>query len=589
MKKLNIFFYILLISSVFSCDKSFVEIKPLSIFTPESIYKDEIGFQGVLVSLRKGLRFEYYGQVAAIGCELISSDIAITANKGADAIHNFNTQLMPTGTGGTFNFFELWDAAYNQIRNANVILARINQAVIKNETLKKEIIAEAMFHRSYWYYRLVHVFGDVPFLSREYTEPKIDFYTHARKSILNKSQEDMNYAVQNLPLTVQPGAVSRAAGFHLLTKICLANSKFSEAVTAASAAISGGNTLMTGRFGQVASDAKYNVIWDLHQKENKSLAANKEALLVVQDKFGFPDAMVTGGTAAMRRYTPCWWNNYIRDPDGKNAMTDASGNSYTILWGRGVGYVRPVNYFNYDIWKDKTDLRHDTLMNWFPTSKYVYNLASSKYFGKRVQIKYSNATDTIHCWFPFPYYKVYVPDEEVPLQPVGGHSDWYVFRLGETYLLRAEAYYWQGDLANAAKDINAVRNRANAASITAAEVDINYILDERARELYAEEPRKTELTRIAFIMADNKKFGYTIESFTTKNYWYDRIMEKNSFYKAGNILWGTNVYKLSSFHVLWPIPASAIESNAGGVINQNIGYIGSEKNKSPLTVIDDKQ
>jgi hypothetical protein len=346
---------------------------------------------------------------------------------------------------------------------------------------------------------------------------------------------------------------------------------------------------MTARFGQVASDAKYNVIWDLHQKENKSLAANKEALLVVQDKFGFPDAMVTGGTAAMRRYTPCWWNNYIRDPDGKNAMTDASGNAFTIQWGRGVGFVRPCDYYNYDIWKDKTDLRHDTLVNWFPTSRYVYNLPTSKYYGKRVQIKYSNAKDTIHAWFPFPYYKVFVPDEEVPLQPVGGHSDWYVFRLGETFLLRAEAYYWQGDLANAAKDINAVRNRAKAASITAAEVDINYILDERARELYAEEPRKTELTRIAFIMADNKKFGYAIENFSTKNYWHDRVIEKNSFYRAGDILWGTNVYKLSSFHVLWPIPASAIESNAAGVINQNIGYIGSEKNKPPLTVIDDKQ
>lgn len=589
MKKLRIILCISLIFSTIACDKSFVEIKPLSIFTPESIYVDQTGFQGVLVTLRKGLRFEYYGQVAAIGCELISSDIAITANKGADAMHNYNTQLMPTGTGNTFNFFELWDVAYNQIRNANVILARINQAVIKNETTKKEIIAEALFHRSYWYYRLVHIFGDVPFLSREYTEPKIDFYSHARKSILNKIQEDMNYAVLNLPLTVQPGAVPRAAGFHLLAKICLANSKFAEAVTAASAAINGGNSLMTARFGQVASDAKYNVIWDLHQKENKSLAANKEALLVVQDKFGFPDAMVVGGTAAMRRYTPCWWNNYIRDPDGKNAMTDASGNAYTIQWGRGVGYVRPCDYYNYDIWKDKTDLRHDTLVNWFPTSRYIYNLPTSKYYGKKVQIKYSNAIDTIHCWFPYPYYKVYVPDEEVPLQPVGGHSDWYVFRLGETYLLRAEAYYWQGDLANAAKDINAVRNRSKAASITSAEVDINYILDERARELYAEEPRKTELTRIAFIMADNNKFGYTLANFSTKNYWYDRVMEKNSFYKAGNILWGTNVYKLSSFHVMWPIPASAIESNAGGVINQNIGYIGSEKNKAPLTVIDDKQ
>lgn len=589
MKKLFILIYISLIFSIISCEKGFVEIKPLSIFTPESIYKDEIGFKGVLVSLRKGLRFEYYGQVAAIGCEIISSDIAITANKAADAIHNYNTQLMPTGTGSTFNFFELWDVAFNQIRNANVILARIDQADIKNETTKKEIIAEALFHRSYWYYRLVHVFGDVPFLSREYTEPKIDFYTHSRKSILAKIQEDMNYAVQYLPVSAQPGAVPRAAGFHLLTKICLANSKFSEAVTAASAAINGGNSLMTARFGQVASDAKYNVIWDLHQKENKSLTANKEALLVVQDKYGFPDAQVTGGTAAMRRYTPAWWNNYIRDPDGKNAMTDASGNPYTIQWGRGVGYVRPCDYYNYEIWKDKTDLRHDTLVNWFPTSRYVYNLPASKYYGKKVQIKYSNATDTIHCWFPFPYYKVYVADEEVPLQPVGGHSDWYVFRLGETYLLRAEAYYWLGDMVNAANDINVVRNRAKAAPITATEVDISYILDERARELYAEEPRKTELTRIAFIMADNKKFGYTIENFSTKNFWYDRVMEKNNYYRAGNILWGTNVYKISPFHVLWPVPASAIESNAGGVINQNIGYIGSEKNKAPLTVIDDKQ
>jgi hypothetical protein len=589
MKKLKISLAITIILCVLSCDDKFLEIKPLSIFTPESIYKDEVGFKGVLVTLRKGLRFEYYGAVGAIGCELISSDIAIAANKGADAMHNYNTQLLPTGTGSTYNFFELWDVAYNQIRNANVILARIDQADIKNQTTKKEIVAEALFHRAYWYYRLVHVFGDVPFLSLEYTAPKIDFYTHSRKTILNKIQEDMTTAAPNLPVSVVPGAVPRAAGYHLLAKICLANSKFNEAVTAASAAISGGYSLMTARFGQVASNAKYNVIWDLHQKENKSLSNNKEALLVVQDKYGFPDAEVAGGTLAMRRYVPCYWNNYIRDPDGKNAMTDAVGNSYAIFWGRGVGYVRPINYYNYDIWLDKTDLRHDTIANWFPTSKFVYNSPASKYYEKKVQIKYTNATDTIHAWFPFPYYKVYVPDEERPLQPFGGHSDWYVFRLAETYLLRAEAYYWLGNLQNAANDINAVRTRAKAAPINPAQVDINYILDERARELYAEEPRKTELTRVAFIMADNNKFGYTIENFSTKNYWFDRVMEKNSFYKAGNILWGTNVYKLSSFHVLWPIPATAIESNAGGAINQNIGYIGSEKNKPPLTVIDNNQ
>ncbi len=580
---------VLFILFFISCSDDFLDMKPLSIFTPESIYNNESGFRGVLVNLRKNLRVEYYGQVSALGCELISSDMAVSANKQADAIHNFDTQVLPVGTGSTYNFFELWDVGYNQIRNANVILSRIDHADLKDDAVKKQLIAEAYFHRSYWYYRLVHIYGDVPFLSREYTEPKIDFYTHSRKTILAKIQEDMSSTAEDLPASAEPGAVSRAAGYHLLAKICLANSRFSEAVNAATAAIEGGNSLMTSRFGQVASNTKYNVIWDLHQKENKSLAINKEAILVAQDKYGFPESEVSGGTNSIRRYIPSWWNNYIKDPEGKHGMTDASGNKWAILWGRGVAYVRTSNYYNYNIWTDPADLRHDTVTNWFPVDKFVYNNPSSKYYGKKVQIRYSNAKDTIHCWFPFPYYKVYVADEERPLQPWGGHSDWYVFRLAETYLLRAEAYYWLNQFQKAADDINVVRRRANATPVTASQVDINYILDERARELYTEEPRKTELTRIAFIMADNKKFGYSIENFATRNYWYDRVMEKNAFYKAGNILWGTNIFKLSSFHVLWPVPSSAIESNAGGLINQNIGYIGSENNQPPLTVIDNKQ
>ena len=48
------------------------------------------------------------------------------------------------------------------------------------EEIKNAIIAEAYFHRAYWYYRLVHLYGDVPFLNIEHTAPKIDFYTHSK-------------------------------------------------------------------------------------------------------------------------------------------------------------------------------------------------------------------------------------------------------------------------------------------------------------------------------------------------------------------------------------------------------------------------
>ena len=117
----------------------------------------------------------------------------------------------------------------------------------------------------------------------------------------------------------------------------------------------------------------------------------------------------------------------------------------------------------------------------------------------------------------------------------GGNTDWYVMRLAETYLIRAEAYVWKGDMANAAADVNEVRTRAKCAPYTAANMSIGTILDERARELYYEEGRKTELTRIAYLFAKTGKpyngKTYTLANFSTSNFMVDRILEKNVFYQ----------------------------------------------------------
>ena len=199
--------------------------------------------------------------------------------------------------------------------------------------------------------------------------------------------------------------------------------------------------------------------------------------------------------------------------------------------------------------------------------------------------------DTIRSWFGWPQYKVFIPDaENSPMQ--GGHSDWYVFRLAETYLLRAEAHFWKGNLASAAADINQVRTRAQAAPITAAQVDMAMILDERARELFYEEPRKTELTRIAYIFAKTGKVAengktYSLNNFSDNNYFYDRIIAKNVFYRTGIRTIHNDQYTISPYHVLWPVPSNAIQANSNGIINQNKGYDGYEKNSPPLTVIPD--
>src|SRR5690606_37089961 len=98
------------------------------------------------------------------------------------------------------------------------------------------------------------------------------------------------------------------------------------------------------------------------------------------------------------------------------------------------------------------------------------------------------AQDSLNRWYPYQYYKTFVSDDRVDastnIDARGGWTDYYIFRLAETYLLRAEAYWWKNDLEKARNDINEIRDRANAPLISAGDVTIDYILDERARELY---------------------------------------------------------------------------------------------------------
>ena len=95
--------------------------------------------------------------------------------------------------------------------------------------------------------------------------------------------------------------------------------------------------------------------------------------------------------------------------------------------------------------------------------------------------------------------------------------------------------------------------------------------------LYYEEPRKSEITRIAFILAKTGKVAYNgksynIENFSEDNFYYDRLMEKNDFYNKGAVTVYGSTHTMSPYHVLWPIPARVINANVEGVITQNDGY-----------------
>jgi hypothetical protein len=75
------------------------------------------------------------------------------------------------------------------------------------------------------------------------------------------------------------------------------------------------------------------------------------------------------------------------------------------------------------------------------------------------------------------------------------YNDMIYLRLAETYLLKAEAQLLLNDKPGAAVTLNIIRSRSNASPITADVVDIDFILDERSRELLCEEQRRCTLLR----------------------------------------------------------------------------------------------
>jgi starch-binding outer membrane protein, SusD/RagB family len=588
-------------TAITSCKETWLKPEPLSFYEPDLTFKDLGGLKATLVACERNMRLEWYGDAMPMITESIFSDIAVegTTDKSGPA-QNLNLLITPDAQLNHIDYNRIgwyWLEGYKGIKYANTAISRIDLPTYKSEEEKKELLGAAYFHRAARYYRLTQQFGDVPLLLSEVNGPKLDFQTTKREVILKKMKEDLEFAEQWVPAVTDKGAVNKGSVSHLLTKVNLALGLFDDAIKSATNVIEGGtHKLMTARFGANANDASRNVIWDLHRPQNKALPANTEGLMLVIDRLNI-EGNVEGGMLIMRNCVPFWFNN-INTPNGNRGTIDTYGIEIdqVVKYGRGIGRLRPTDYSQNQIWDDKNDLRHAP-GNWTRMEDILYNNPALKdkdsFYGKNLQLKNAEGVvltiDTIRCWFDWPNYKLFVEDP-ARVQPQGGNSDWYVFRLAETYLLRAEAYAWKGDLAKAADDVNAVRARANCAPLPAGKINIGTILDERARELYFEEPRKTELTRIAYIFAQTGKPApngktYSLDKFSDDNYFYDRVMEKNDFYNKGVKTRHADEYTMSPYHVLWPIPQSAIDGNTQARINQNKGYAGYEKNVPPLTEI----
>lgn len=598
------------------CSDSWLEPKPLSFYTPENAYVDAAGLSAALTTCERNMRGEFFENAAPLLTEMIQSDLAVegTTDKPGPQV-DMDVSLLPDANLNHSDRTKVgwyWDEGYKGIKYANSVISRIDQAEYRNEAEKNAVLGAAYFQRAYRYNKLVHQFGDVPYLDWEISEPKYDFYTYDRWSILERMKPELEFAYKWVPEKVDRGRTSQAACGVLLMKVCMALGDFDRAITVGKEIVAK-NPLMRERFTGNKTKPRTNLMHDLHSVEAKLDISNTEGLMYV---VSFPEVEGSDRIALMYNAVPYWQSGSIKTPDGQTGTSISIAPDETDpemdlnkTYGRGIGRLRATNYFQYTIWteKEQNDLRGVyNRDSWRAVSDLHYNNPSLKgtneWYGKNiVKPAALSVEDTIRCWYQWPHYKLFVPD---PLQTQwrGGETPWYVYRSAEVYLMLAECYYWKDQPQLAADALNEVRSRSGADLLTASDINIGAVLDERARELYYEEARHAELVRISYTYARTGKpcevFGGRVYSLdrlsgpggvgsnvkeTGYNFWYDWVYAKNNFYNKG-VKHKFAEYKISVHHMLWPVPAKAINSNLKGVINQNIGYPGTENNKEPLIV-----
>ncbi len=533
-----------------ACSKDVLKEDSAGVLTANLLFTSKAGFENALNGLHDEVRRYHSGDEY----NTINGFMAVQAVIGVDnAYGNWRDPSTDIyNLWGTLNnpsvahYSYVFGWLYETINAANTIIGRSeNSGISWTETDKNRIVAEARCIRAWCYRHLTYLWGDVPLTLEESRGDNIktDWQRTPVAEVRKAMEEDLLFASQNLPdVSTSDVRMIRGVAQHLLAELYLSMGQYDKAkIEATKVTASANYKLITQRYG-VTRNAAGTPFTDMFIEGNsKRSQGNTEALWVIQNEL----AVVGGeGNNVMRRF---WVNRYYSIAvSGKNPVAISAENG-----GRGIGRLSPTRWA-LSLYAPDDDRGSVFAFRYYytvnnptgiptgtnPVTGTAYKLGDTIFLDKTGTEKLMNAN--------WPSTRKWDYAQPAPLEIVDRqYNDQILLRSGETYLLLAEANVRLGDLPGAAAAINALRNRARAGNVTAAQVTLDLILDERSRELFAEEDRRYALLRMG------------------------KWLERTKLY---NKIASSTASTIAAKDTLLPIPQSVIDANRTSPMQQNPGY-----------------
>lgn len=516
--------------------------------------------------LRWGCGNERYDVLTELGTDLFTAG---SDGKNKTSFNAYGTQLNPED-----NILSgLWENHYKGISDANIAMDQILQSDM-SESKKLTSLGEMLFIRSFLYFELVQQFGKVPLVTEGSFEIRTDFKRAAIADIYKQIITDLRTAVEYLPEKVddsQKGKTTSYAASHLLAKVYLTR-----------------GSAVTDVRGQKATDMDSvlyfaeNVIKNSPYRLQKNFAdlwnidnmGNSEVIFAVQFTSN-PIFNDDGNTFHL------YWLPVYDDEDGMER---------DIFYGRPYKRYRPTDKVLFKLYDRKNDSRFYKSFRWAYMSNYAktipvwkeledkgeiyftpdpqkgqiagkkkfevgdtaiyYTIEKTGFKKNSIEMKKLRA-DKSYTYYPYevhdskhyPTLIKHLAPNRPSVAEKASSREWVRMRLGETYLIAAEAAGRKGDFDLAAKYINVIRERAAWADgetktaqyweieggapdninstydnikVTATELStgdfVSFILDERGRELLGEICRWEDLVRTEKFYEWVKKYNSDAEA-----------------------------------------------------------------------------
>ncbi len=566
MKKYRIFITAAFMAVGLSSCNGYLDEENLSNVNADEYFQKSEGFESLVNGAYASLRSIWANEpwLFNLGVDIYTRGESYDVGGSYENRDVYSSELNEYGTLDAQNSFvgNFYQNVYYGIQVCNTAINKAGSVSGLSESTVSQRLAEARFLRAYYYYLLTEQFGDVALVTEEINKPQTDFSRTPEKEVYDFIISELNDAIKMLPASQENfGRATQGAAKHLLGLVYLTRgyktygqpSDFNQAATL---------------FDEVINSGQYQLqptYADVYDPDNQT---NNEVIFSVQY-----DTKSFGGQHGGNNQRYLY--GFLLD---KKVPTGFE--RYSSRYGYHDNQFMPTQFL-YSLFNTSVDSRYDVNF----TSEYYATMPDESiglkegdlrvYFPKYDQ-SFTKA-DSLALMQENPNAIIITPDRwKQDIEHIGGSGmcpmitkfgdpkddytgdsrqkkssrDIFLFRLADTYLLAAEAYYKAGDNVKAAERINAVRRRAalpghaDDMTIQPSDVNIDFILDERAREMAGEYNRWMDL----------KRTGKLIE----------RTLKYNNL--------AAKVNKMDSHILVRPIPQAVMDQTTGGNFKQNTGY-----------------